>query len=138
MLQGAQMSDKELAKIMLFQMYANTNKPLQVMVLAMASVQKNRGKTSWFGKDKGLAAFEKFVQTIPAVVKGLVNDEIIQTNEPPLQVVREIEEALRTFQTVFPNWQDAYEFSNQFFGERNHQMAIDTLRQLGFRGSSTA
>lgn len=127
-------SGKELYKMMLHNMYANTNKPLQVMVMAMASVQRNRGKTSWLGKDKGLAAFEKFVRTIPPVVNGLVKDEIIKSDEPPEQVVREIEEALRTFQIVFPNWQDAYAFSNHFFGEGNHSVATDTLKHLGSLG----
>ena len=43
--------------------YPHTFAGMQKLVMAMADVSNDVGKKTWFGKDKGAIAFEKFISS---------------------------------------------------------------------------
>lgn len=92
----------------------HTFNALQHLVMAMADFSKNRGKTSFFGKDKGLAAYKKFEDKLRDTLLAMVLDGVIERNSRPALARAALIKAISLFAAAFPNWQDAYEFAEEF------------------------
>ncbi len=93
----------------------HTFNALQHLVMAMADLSKNRGMKSIFGKDKGLAALEKFESKLADTLLALVLDGAIDRDEDPTSARETLLNAIGMFQEAFPNWQDAYSFAQEYF-----------------------
>ncbi|WP_110647575.1 hypothetical protein [Salinicola peritrichatus] len=93
----------------------HTYTALQGLVVAMAKVIKSHGKRTWFGKDKGRAAYEEFLRRLSQTVTALVMDRQITAGTDTREVVAVIKDHLRMFEMAHPNWQDAYGFAEVFF-----------------------
>ena len=87
---------------------------LQHLVTAMADLVKKRGRKTFFGKDKGLAAYKQFEAKLHDTILAMVLDGIIERNATPSHVQSELIKAIKLFATTFPNWQDAYSFADEF------------------------
>lgn len=94
--------------------FPHTFNALQHLVMAMADFVNSRGKKSFFGKDKGLAAYKKFEEKFRDVILAMVIDEAIERNASPSHVRGELIKAIELFAATFPNWQEAYAFAKEF------------------------
>ena len=59
------MADNKLFEEQLRIMTPHTYNALQKLVMAMADVSKNSGKKTFFGRDKGQEAYDKFQKSFP-------------------------------------------------------------------------
>lgn len=109
-------------------MYPHTHNALTKLVMAMASVVKNTGKKTFFGKDKGQEAYNEFKNTLGITLQCMVLDSIIKESTSTIEVISELENKINHFKMAYPNWQDAYAFSEWFF--ENKQEAIATIERL--------
>ena len=107
----------------------HTFNALQNLVMAMADVTKNAGKSSFFGRDKGQQSYSRFLQALKIAVQSMVLDGVIRESTPAIQVAKELEQKLAQFAIAFPNWRDGYAFAGMFFGEKR-QDAIATIERL--------
>lgn len=109
--------------------FPHTFNSLQHLVMAMAKVYKNQGKKSFFGKDKGLAAYKTFEEKLRDTILAMVLDNLIKRNSPPSEVLLEIIEAINVFSQVYPNWQDAYQYAAEYF-IKSAPVAEDRIKSL--------
>ena len=95
--------------------FPHTFNSLQKLVMAMAKLKKNRGRKTFFGRDKGLESLNHFEDTLRDSLQSMILDRAIS----PLASAEEIREILVemiiAFAQVFPNWQDAYSFAEEYF-----------------------
>jgi hypothetical protein len=94
--------------------FPHTFNSLQHLVMAMEGFANNRGKRSFFGKDKGLAAYKKFEDKFRDTLLAMVLDGIIERNDPPSKARNELIAAIMVFMVAFPNWQHAYAFAKEY------------------------
>jgi hypothetical protein len=92
----------------------HTFNALQHLVMAMSDFVNSRGKKSFFGKDKGLAAYKKFEEKLKDTLLAMVLDGVIERNAAPSHARSELIKAIEVFAATFPNWQEAYAFANEF------------------------
>jgi hypothetical protein len=109
--------------------YPHTFGALQRLVMSMAKVFNNRGKFSVLRKDKGLAAYKVFEDRLRDTVLAMVLDRIIARNAPASEVRSRLIEAIELFSRVFPNWQDAYAFAEEYFMD-SASAAEDRIRSI--------
>jgi hypothetical protein len=95
----------------------HTFNSLQHLVMAMAKVSKNQGKKSFFGRDKGLAAYKTFEEKLRDTILAMVLDGVIKRNSPATDVRKILITGIQLFATAFPNWQDAYQYAHEYFIE---------------------
>ncbi len=110
--------------------FPHTFNSLQKLVMAMAKFQKNRGKKTIFGKDKGLEAYQHFEDVLWDTLQAMVLDRAVSPLDSA-EVVREsLVEMIGAFAEVFPNWQDAYSFAQEYFVDdaENAEARITQMR----------
>ena len=94
--------------------FPHTFNSLQHLVMSMADFANSRGKKSFFGNDKGLAAYKKFEDKFRDTLLAMVLDGLIERNAAPSRTRTELIKAIELFAATFPNWQEAYAFANEF------------------------
>jgi hypothetical protein len=97
--------------------FPHTFNALQHLIMAMADFNHNREKKSFFGRDKGLAAYKKFEEKFRDTLLAMVLDGIVERDAAPSLVRKTLVEAIEVFAAAFPNWQDAYAYANEFLVE---------------------
>ena len=100
---------------------------LQHLTMAMADYVKKRGKKSFLGKDKGLAAYKHFEDKLRDAVLAMVLDGVIARNAGAAEARERLVEAIEMFEATFPNWQDAYAFAEEFL-VGSSEVAEDRIR----------
>lgn len=88
---------------------------LQKLVMAMADVANDTGKKTWFGRDRGAIAYEKFMSSLKQTITGMILDGNINESSTADEIVIALGDLLDKFSMAFPNWLDAYNFANAFF-----------------------
>lgn len=88
---------------------------LQKLVMAMADYEKNRGKKTIFGKDKGLNAYKKFEDVLRDTLLAMVVDGAVARDVGAKDCRETLTEMIGAFAEVFPNWPDAYSFAENYF-----------------------
>ena len=101
-------------EIMRFSM-PHTFNSLQNLTVAIASLIKSQGKRTWFGRDKSVIAYSKFLAEFKSTLHAMVLDGLITEATPPADVIAKIQNAFDLFSRAFPNWQDVYGFVEYFF-----------------------
>ncbi len=96
--------------------YPHTLHALQNLIMAIVDYQKNQGKFSFFGKDKGLKAYQKFMESIRDTRDAMIIDKAISENVSQSEFQRKLLENIVAFSTIYPNWQDAYKYAFEYFG----------------------
>jgi hypothetical protein len=109
--------------------YLHTFNALQKLVLAMAKYQNCRGKRTWFGRDKGLEAYKSLESALLDSLLAMTMDGIIKRNASPRECRTTLIEVLKPFQAIFPNWQDAYCFAEEYL-VRDAAVTEDRIRHL--------
>ena len=109
--------------------FPHTFNSLQKLVMAMAAYEKNRGKKTLFGKDKDLAAYKKFEDVLKDTLLAMVVDGAVARNIAAKECRETLTEMIAAFAEVFPNWQDAYSFSDNYFIQ-NATTAEDRIKQM--------
>jgi len=109
--------------------FPHTFNSLQKLVMAMAAYEKNKGKKTLFGKDKGLSAYKKFESVMKDTLLAMVVDGAVARNIGAKECRETLTEMIAAFAEVFPNWQDAYSFADEYF-IHNAAMAEDRIRQM--------
>jgi hypothetical protein len=107
----------------------HTFNALQKLVMAMASYQKNRGKKTFFGKDKGLSSYKNFEEKLRDTLLTMVLDNIVSRTSSANDFREALIECINLFETTFPNWQDAYYFASEFLTDQ-HEVATKRIQQL--------
>ncbi len=107
----------------------HTFNSLQKFVMAMAKFQKHRGKKTLFGRDKGREAWEVFEQELKKIMTSMFMDGVVNRSASPDQVREKLIECIGAFAAVFPNWQDAYGFAEEFFVD-DKETANDVIKAL--------
>lgn len=107
--------------------FPRTFNALQHLTMAMADYANNRGRKSFFGKDKGLAAYKKFEDKFRDTLLAMVLDGVIARNAGAAEARERMIEAVQMFEATFPNWQDAYAFATEFLVE-SKDVAEDRIR----------
>ncbi|WP_322979152.1 hypothetical protein [Pseudomonas sp. C11] len=103
----------------------HTYNALTQLVMALAGAANNLGKKTWFGRDKGVIAYEKLIDKLRHTVTAMTLDGLIQPVTPTPEVIDKIVDSLDFFSQAHPNWQDAYHFASYFFiEERDNAIAI--------------
>ncbi|BBO72142.1 hypothetical protein DSCA_60720 [Desulfosarcina alkanivorans] len=102
---------------------------MQHLVMAMAKLMKNSGKTGLFGRDKGLSAMKKFEDKLRNALFAMILDEQIKRNATPQEFCEEVKSKIDMFRVVFPNWQEAYAYAEVYF-VNNKDVAEDRIRNL--------
>jgi len=109
--------------------FPHTFNSLQKLVMAMAAYEKNRGKKTLFGKDKGLNAYKKFEDVLRDTLLAMVVDGAIARNVGARECRETLTEMIGAFAEVFPNWQDAYSFAENYF-IHNAETAEARIQQM--------
>lgn len=107
----------------------HTFNSLQKLVMAMAKYQKNRNKKTLFGRDKGQEAWAVFERELKNTILSLYLDNKLDRSASPDEIRKEVSSSVMHFAMVFPNWQDAYSFSREFF-DREIDRANDLIGVL--------
>jgi hypothetical protein len=110
--------------------YPHTFAGMTKLVMSMADVANNIGKKTWFGRDKGAIAYEKFLKSLRQTIVGMTLDGVIKESFTNDQVVAELEKILTKFALAFPNWHEAYEFANNFFSANNKEDYTALINRL--------
>lgn len=95
--------------------FPHTFNSLQKLVMAMANYEKSRGKKTLFGNDKGLKAYKKFEEVLRDTILAMVVDGVVPRNVGAKECRETLIEMIGAFAEVFPNWQDAYSFAENYF-----------------------
>jgi hypothetical protein len=111
-------------------LYPHTFAGMQKWVMAMADVSNDIGKKTWFGKDKGAIAYQKFLSSLKQTIIGLTLDGKIRESASADEVVSALEEVLSKFALAFPNWPEAYRFANSFFSQNNKSDYMAVINRL--------
>jgi len=123
------MAGNQLFKEQLRLFSPHTYNAMTKLVMAMASVTKNIGKKTLFGRDKGQESYSKFQKELKVTLQSMVLDKLIQESSSSDQALIVLKQKLREFELAHPNWQDAYAFSNYFFKE-THGEAVALIERL--------
>ena len=107
----------------------HTLNAMQHLVMAMADFQKNAGKKTFFGRDKGVKSYQNFLQKLRDMLHAMILDRLITEATPTEKVNAEILSKIDLFSRAFPNWHDAYTFAEYYF-RTNQDEAIATLERL--------
>jgi hypothetical protein len=117
-------------------LYPHSFAAIQKLVMAMADFEKNIGKRSWFGRDKGAIAYEQFLNSLRQTVTCMTLDCKIRESSSVTEVVAALEELLTKFSMAYPNWEDAYTFANHFFSANNREDYTAVINRIRSRGDS--
>jgi len=110
-------------------LFPHTFAGLQKLVMAMANVHNDVGKKTWFGRDKGAIAYQKFRDSLRQTIIGMTLDGRVRESSSTDEVIDSLVEILQKFSLAFPNWQDAYQFATFFFSQSEDCRAtIERLR----------
>ena len=71
-------------------MTPHTYNALQKLVMAMADVSKNTGKKTFFGRDKGQEAYDKFQKSLKVTLQCMVLDSVIKESTSTEEVIDEL------------------------------------------------
>ena len=99
----------------------HTANALTKLIMAMASVQKNLGKKTIFGHDKGLSSYQKFEQKFRDLLSCMILDGLISMTTESDECLAKVVSLIGFATEVWPNWPDAYAFANEFFVENSDQ-----------------
>lgn len=89
----------------------HTYTAMEHLIMAMADAYNNRGKTTFFGNDKGLKSYKKFEEKLKDALLALSIDGLISRTAPANEYREILAEILVTWFEIFPNWPDACNFA---------------------------
>ncbi len=79
--------------------------------MAMADAFNNRGKTSFFGHDKGLKSYLKFEEKLKNALLAMVMDGLLKRSDSAATYLEKLLLVIDAWEAIFPNWPDAHAFA---------------------------
>jgi hypothetical protein len=89
----------------------HTYTAMEHLVMAMADAHNNRGKTSFFGNDKGLKSYMKFEEKLKNALLALTMDGLVNRFDTSEKFHEALLTVVAAWFEVFPNWPDAQSFA---------------------------
>ncbi len=102
---------------------------LQELVMRMAKYSKHKDAKTWWGKKKSLKAWIEFEAALKKIIVAMFLDGIMERDASTNEIIIEIHGCIQKFSEVFPNWQDAYSFSDILF-VHSPDKAISLINEL--------
>ena len=97
----------------------HTYTAMEHLIMAMADAYNNKGKTSFFGNDKGLKSYMKFEEKLKGALIAMTMDGIASRAQPANEFRETLQEVVEAWFQIFPNWPDAQTFAIQkIFGDK--------------------
>ena len=97
----------------------HTYTAMEHLIMAMADAYNNKGKTSFFGNDKGLKSYMKFEDKLKGALIAMTMDGIASRAQPANEFRETLQEVVEAWFQIFPNWPDAQTFAIQkIFGDK--------------------
>ncbi|WP_416406496.1 hypothetical protein RCH27_08405 [Paracidovorax citrulli] len=120
------MAGNEHARAALNRFAPRSHTALQNFVMSMAAVVNNSGKRSFFGRDKGVAAMEKFGRSLESLLVAMALDGQISDGFSAEDVAHKVDDLIKLFRDGYPNWQDAYLYY-EWLSTDNRQKFIQAI-----------
>ncbi len=79
--------------------------------MAMADAFNSRGKTSFFGHDKGLKSYLKFEEKLKNALLAMVIDGLLKRSDSAATYLEKLLLVIDAWEAIFPNWPDAHAFA---------------------------
>jgi hypothetical protein len=89
----------------------HTYTAMEHLIMAMADAHNNRGKTTFFGHDKGLKSYLKFEEKLKNALLAMVMDGVVNRVAPAKEFHEKLLVVIDTWEGIFPNWPDARNFA---------------------------
>ena len=105
----------------------HTYAAMEKLVMAMEDAFKARGKTTFFGHDRGLIAHQKFETRLRDTLLALSMDGLVKRTASPEEYWGVVGAVINQWAVIFPNWPAAYTFANEMLGNE-----IDGKKLVGF------
>ena len=87
------------------------------LIMAMADAYNAKGKTTFFGNDKGLKTYMKFEEKLQNALVAMTLDGVVERFDPADKYHEMICSVLSVWFEIFPNWNDAVKFAHEKFVE---------------------
>lgn len=81
------------------------------LIMAMADAFNNKGKTSFFGSDKGLKSYMKFEEKLKNALIALTLDGMVSRFDSSEKFRETLLIVIEAWFEIFPNWPDAGAFA---------------------------
>jgi hypothetical protein len=85
------------------------------LIMAMADAFNNKGKTSFFGNDKGLKSYMKFEEKLKNALIALTLDGLVSRFDSSEKYRETLLTVIEAWFQIFPNWPDAGSFAYEKF-----------------------
>ena len=89
----------------------HTYTAMEHLIMAMADAFNNRGKTTFFGNDKGLKSYLKFEDKLRNALLAMTLDGFVVRTDSSKKYLEALLLVLDAWQQIFPNWPDAEAFA---------------------------
>lgn len=89
----------------------HTYTAMEHLIMAMADAYNNRGKTSFFGHDKGLKSYLKFEEKLKNTLLAMVMDGLLKRSDSAATYLEKLLTVIDAWEAIFPNWPDAHGFA---------------------------
>jgi len=100
---------------------------LQKFTMAMEDYEKNKGKKTFFGRDKGLDSFYKFEKSFNDLIFAMVLDGVISRNDKASLCHDKLVALQYMFWDAFSGWDSAKHFFYNYFIENKD----DAIKRIG-------
>ena len=89
----------------------HTYTAMEHLIMAMADAHNSKGKTTFFGNDKGLKNYIKFEEKLKGVLLAMTLDGIASRAQSANEFRETLESVVIAWFGIFPNWPDAQIFA---------------------------
>ncbi len=103
----------------------HTYTAMEHLIMAMADAYNNRGKTSFFGHDKGLKTYLKFEEKLKGALIAMTLDGLLERQSRADDYRETLLTVIDAWETIFPNWPDAHNFAHEKL--RSNRSATNSL-----------
>lgn len=93
----------------------HTYNAMTYLVMAMAKVSKDSGKRTFFGRDKGVAAYKNFFEKLRTQFIAMSLDGFLASDDSDEEALIRLVKTIEIFSTAHPNWRDAYDVAHDLF-----------------------
>lgn len=95
----------------------HTYTAMEHLIMAMADAYNSRGKTTFFGNDKGLKNYIKFEEKCKGALLAMMMDGLVKRTDHAEKYREALVAVMVAWQQIFPNWPDAFNFAHEKFVE---------------------
>jgi hypothetical protein len=85
------------------------------LIMAMADAHNNKGKTTFFGNDKGLKSYMKFEEKLKDALIAMTMDGLVNRFDTSDKFRETLLTVIAAWFEIFPNWPDAQLFAYEKF-----------------------